>query len=91
MMASLDGPDTMRKFCFHVLKDLAPSQSGPRLGRLVVPERKPLETPNFMAVSSRGVVPHMSPDVIAAHAQIGGIHMAVEDCKSVYPDYRTHD
>jgi queuine tRNA-ribosyltransferase subunit QTRTD1 len=49
---------------------------------MIVEGRKDLETPNFLAVSSRGVIPHMTPDVIAASTQIGGIHMAIEDCKS---------
>ena len=74
-------PDNMRKVCFHILKELTPGMSGSRMGRLVVLGRSPLETPNFIAVSSRGVVPHMSPDVIAAHANMAGVHMALEDCK----------
>lgn len=55
---------------------------GARLGRLVVPGRKDIETPNFIAITSRGVVPHISPDVIFTSTQFGGVHMALEDCKS---------
>jgi queuine tRNA-ribosyltransferase subunit QTRTD1 len=58
------------------------STSGARLGRLAIEGRKALETPGFIAVTSRGVVPHMTPDVVAAHAQFGGVHMALEDCRS---------
>lgn len=58
---------------------------GPRLGRLAVKSRQDLDTPNFLAVSSRGVVPHLTPDVISAHSRIGGVHMALEDCRFETP------
>jgi queuine tRNA-ribosyltransferase subunit QTRTD1 len=69
------------KLGFEILSNSDPT-SGARLGRLAVEGRKALETPGFIAVTSRGVVPHMTPDVIAAHAQFGGVHMALEDCRS---------
>ena len=62
------------------------SQEGegkPRLGRLNVQGRKTLETPGYIAVSSRGVVPHISPDVLASQTDIGGVHLALEDCKHI--------
>jgi queuine tRNA-ribosyltransferase accessory subunit len=49
---------------------------------LRVEGRDELETPNFLALTSRGVVPHMTPDVVAGSTDIKGIHMALEDCKS---------
>jgi queuine tRNA-ribosyltransferase len=66
---------------FEIIRPEDPSVLGPRLGQLTVQGRSKLETPNFLAISSRGVVPHMTPDVIAASSQIGGVHMALEDCK----------
>jgi queuine tRNA-ribosyltransferase subunit QTRTD1 len=69
------------KLVFEILGNVDPSISGPRLGRLSIPQRKDLSTPNFLALTSRGVTPHMTPDVIAAHTQFGGVHMALEDCK----------
>ena len=75
------GSESVRKVLFEVLSHVDSNLAGPRLGRLVVQGRKELETPGFMAVSSRGVVPHISPDVLAANTQIGGVHMALEDCK----------
>lgn len=68
-----------KKVFFQVMSHVDLNISTPRLGRLVVEGRKDLQTPNFIAVSSRGVVPHMTPDVIAASSQIRGIHMALED------------
>lgn len=76
------------KLGFEVLSDIDPSGTGPRLGRLSFPGRKDVLTPDFFAVGSRGVVPHITPDVITAHTQFGGIHMALEDCK--FPSYQSH-
>ncbi|KOS19765.1 Queuine tRNA-ribosyltransferase-like protein [Escovopsis weberi] len=33
-----------------------------RLGMLTLPNRKPIETPTYLAVTSRGSVPHLTPD-----------------------------
>jgi hypothetical protein len=57
------------------------ANSSARLGKLAMKGRKVIETPNFLAVASRGVVPHITPDVISQHTSIGGVHMALEDCK----------
>lgn len=82
-MASPNGlPGTGRKILFEILSHLDNNVAGPRLGRLSIQGRRDLETPNFFAVTSRGVVPHLTPDLISAHAHIGGVHMALEDCKS---------
>jgi queuine tRNA-ribosyltransferase subunit QTRTD1 len=80
-MASTNGfPGTGRRILFDVLSHVDPNAAGPRLGRLSIHGRRGLETPNFFAVTSRGVVPHLTPDVISAHTQMGGVHMALEDC-----------
>jgi queuine tRNA-ribosyltransferase accessory subunit len=71
-----------RKELFETLRPVDPSIIGPRLGRLTVQGRNQLDTPNFLAITSRGVVPHMTPDVVAASTDIRGVHMALEDCKS---------
>jgi len=73
--------ETARKLAFEVLGHVDPNIVSARLGRLSIPERTDVETPNYLAVSSRGVIPHMTPDVIAASSKIAGIHMALEDCK----------
>lgn len=74
-----------RVVSFKVLGDGDPNNTRPRRGRLSVKDRRDLETPNFIAISSRGVVPHMTPDVIMASSQIGGVHLALEDCKTLVP------
>ena len=75
------GSETAKRVFFEILSHVDPNIVGSRLGRLYARGRKELETPDFLAVSSRGVVPHISPDVVA-NTQIGGLHMALEDCKS---------
>lgn len=51
-----------------------------RGGCIQLKGRKPMATPNFFAATSRGVVPHMTPDVISEHSTFEGIHLALEDC-----------
>jgi queuine tRNA-ribosyltransferase accessory subunit len=85
-MASTNGlPSTGRKVLFEILSLLDATGAGPRLGRLSIQGRRSIETPNFFAVTSRGVVPHLTPDVVSAHTQIGGVHIALEDCKRRSP------
>jgi queuine tRNA-ribosyltransferase accessory subunit len=82
MATTLESFKEHKGFFFEILSFLDAGAAGPRLGRLVIKGRQDLETPNFFAVSSRGVVPHLTPDVISVHTSIGGVHMALEDCKS---------
>lgn len=80
-MASLSGvSEKGTKLLFEVLTRVDPGVSSPRLGRLSLPGRKDLLTPDFFAVGSRGVVPHITPDMISSSTQFGGVHMALEDC-----------
>jgi hypothetical protein len=58
----------------------APRILAPRLGKLAVPGRKPLSTPHHLATTSRGIVPHLTHDVMRDHTSIGGLYMALEDC-----------
>lgn len=54
---------------------------GARLGCVSLPGRKSLETPNFLALTSRGVVPHISPDVVGEQTDFCGVYTAIEDCR----------
>jgi hypothetical protein len=58
-----------------------------RHGKLV--GRKGLEilTPNSLALSSRGVVPHLTPDVLAQHTQLPGLLLGLEDCEFCAPKW----
>lgn len=66
---------------FEVLPSPPASDSSARLGRLALPGRTPIATPGYVAVSSRGAVPHLTPDVLSRHTDIAGSYMALEDCR----------
>lgn len=53
-----------------------------RLGKLSCSGKKEIQTPNYIALSARGAVPHLSQDTVQNHTAIRGIHMALEDCES---------
>ena len=54
---------------------------GPRLGQLSMPARKSIDTPHYVAISSRGVVPHLSQDTMRQHTNIEAVHVGLEDCE----------
>ncbi|KAG9245443.1 putative Queuine tRNA-ribosyltransferase-like protein [Calycina marina] len=68
-----------KKLAFEILGNVDPVVTSARLGRLSIAGRKDVDTPNFFAVSSRGVIPHMTPDVVASNFNGAGIHIAIED------------
>jgi queuine tRNA-ribosyltransferase len=53
---------------------------GPRLGRLSLPGRKHILTPDFIGNTSRGVIPHVSQDNFGKSVDLGGVYVALEDC-----------
>jgi queuine tRNA-ribosyltransferase accessory subunit len=63
------------------LTHLKPSAIGPRLGQLHRGGRKIIETPHYVATTSRGVVPHVSHDALRKHTAVSSIHLGLEDCK----------
>ncbi|KAK5120780.1 hypothetical protein LTR85_005846 [Meristemomyces frigidus] len=52
---------------------------GPRLGRLALPGRKPIDTPHHLGITSRGVVPHITQDNFARSTSISGVYVGLED------------
>ena len=52
-----------------------------RLGQLLTQGRAPIQTPHFVAASSRGVVPHLAHDVLRKHTNISAVYMGLEDCE----------
>ncbi|KAL1297757.1 hypothetical protein AAFC00_006294 [Neodothiora populina] len=61
------------------IKNIHSSRNAARLGLLRLPDRKSIQTPHYIAVASRGVVPHLSPDNYASQTDIRGVYMALED------------
>ena len=52
-----------------------------RLGTLSMPGRHAIQTPHYIALSSRGAVPHISQDMMREHTAIKSIYAALEDCE----------
>lgn len=75
-MPEPNGAEWMR---FDVLKAVTGDGATARLGRLALPCRDAVDTPNFFAVASRGAVPHLTPDNIAKYGRFPGVYMAMED------------
>jgi queuine tRNA-ribosyltransferase subunit QTRTD1 len=50
-----------------------------RIGRIEIPGRTPIITPNFIPITSRGVVPHLTPDNFTSATV--GVYTALEDCE----------
>jgi len=67
---------------FTLIKSSSPTLSA-RLGRLALPGRQTIETPHYLGLASRGVIPHLSQDNFERHTGISGIYAALEDCKSL--------
>ena len=74
--ANLDNADM-----FTIVKATAATLS-PRVGRLSLPGRTAIETPHYLGLTSRGVVPHLSQDNFARLSSIAGVYAALEDCRS---------
>lgn len=76
-MAAL--PDEMFRFVADAGSHALPA---PRLGQLLARGRNPISTPHYAPPMSRGVIPHMSPDMLERHTAISAVYMGLEDCKS---------
>ena len=55
--------------------------NGPRIGRLSFQGRRPIDTPHYVAVTSRGAVSHLSQDMARDNTSICAFYTAVEDCE----------
>ena len=52
-----------------------------RVGRLSFHGRTTVDTPHYVALSSRGAVPHLTQDLMRDNTAIKGIYAALEDCE----------
>lgn len=62
---------------FSIIKEVGRA----RLGRLVSAGRKTLETPHFLGITSRGVIPHITQDTFVRDTDINSVYVPLEDCK----------
>ncbi|KAN0080852.1 tRNA-guanine(15) transglycosylase-like protein [Elaphomyces granulatus] len=75
----------MRNTMFNVLHP-APAVFAPRVGMFVLPGRKPVHTPHYLSLTSRGAVPHLTQDVMRDHTSISSLYIALEDFIEKAPD-----
>jgi queuine tRNA-ribosyltransferase len=73
-----------QKLLFKVLS-AASDGCAARLGKLALPGRRAIDTPNFTAVTSRGVVPHLTPEIVSKYISLSSAYMALEDCMIYHP------
>jgi queuine tRNA-ribosyltransferase subunit QTRTD1 len=69
------------KLRFNVVRIADASATGARLGRLFIEGRQPIETPSYVAITSRGSIPHLTPDSVEQYTSVPGVYLALEDCK----------
>jgi hypothetical protein len=56
------------------------TSSAVRTGVLSLPNRQAIKTPHYLALASRGAIPHLTQDNVAKNTNIRGAYMAAEDC-----------
>ena len=67
---------------FTLLNPTTSSTLTPRLGNLAITGRKTISTPHYIALTSRGAVPHIAHDVMQKQTAIGSLYFGLEDCRS---------
>ncbi|RWA04801.1 hypothetical protein EKO27_g10307 [Xylaria grammica] len=72
-------PEPGGRDMFKILKGAVGDGVGARLGTLSLPRRRPVDTPNFIGVTARGAVPHLTPDNVGKRSDLGGVYIALED------------
>ena len=67
------------------LKQAVSNGLGPRVGQLLRSRRArgaAIDTPHYVATTSRGVVPHVSHDVLQKSTAVSVVYISLEDCKN---------
>ena len=57
--------------------------NGGRLGNLSTQTHNEIETPHYIALSSRGAIPHISQDILHDNTAVRGVFVALEDCECI--------
>ncbi|KAJ5620856.1 hypothetical protein N7510_004840 [Penicillium lagena] len=71
-------PEALSPMVTFALSPAAPILA-PRVGSLAIAGRKPLTTPHYVPLSSRGTMPHISHDVLRDHTALNSIYVGLED------------
>ncbi|KAJ8124239.1 hypothetical protein O1611_g9402 [Lasiodiplodia mahajangana] len=72
-------PERDERAMFKILKAAVGDGVGARVGTLSLPKRRSIDTPNFIGLTARGAIPHVTPDNISKRSELGGAYVALED------------
>ncbi|GAB0133383.1 hypothetical protein EsDP_00001794 [Epichloe bromicola] len=67
------------RIMFEILETTITDGCIARLGRLSIPGRRRIDTPNYTAITSRGAIPHLTPDNVTKYTNFTSAYMALED------------
>jgi len=77
-------PSEMLSF---VLRQGELARAGVRLGQLTIQGRPAIATPAFIACTSRGVIPHVTQDVLSKLTRVSLVYIGLEDCTCMISQY----
>lgn len=83
-MAFDDGGETPREMLNFVLRQGDFTKAGLRLGQLARRGGAEVATPTFIASTSRGIIPHITQDVMSKLIKVPAVYIGLEDCKSSF-------
>ena len=81
LMAADTQERKLEKFFSIESRSLVSGDNELRLGTLSCHGRVAIQTPHYVAITSRGAVPHLSQDMMRDNTAIKGIYVALEDCE----------
>lgn len=70
-----------RRATFELFGRAVADSGAPRTGRLALANRDIILTPNFTAATSRGAIPHLTPDTIRKYIPVKSAYIGLEDCE----------
>ena len=80
-MSSTDAVTLPTEMLSFVLRHGELSKVGLRLGQLAVQGLPVVSTPSFVVPTSRGVVPHVTQDLMSKVTRVPAVYIGLEDCK----------
>lgn len=75
------GATSTRPLSFNLEEAIAEGSEA-RVGTISVHRRSPIQSPHYLALSSRGAVPHVSQDMMRDNTALMGVYVGLEDCES---------
>jgi len=82
-MTAEDAASLPTEMLSFVLRHGEFAKAGLRLGEVALQGRPPFSTPAFIAATSRGVIPHVTQDVLSKLMSIPAAYIGLEDCEHI--------